>query len=614
LIFRTLAACTLAIFICNAADSGLRMEPSQPHSGDTITVTYDPRGGPLEKSAVLTLVCGRNAVQSFLTPMPRAGDRFTANVKILDEAYLWCWVEDKDAGLKDTNRGGVWDTYIYDAQGMPLKGAREQRAALYQVRDQPVDKTTAAIILLDEELRAFPDNAWARAALWAARLEDAGWTNDARRQISREIAVFWDSNLDKPWAYKAAYEGYHRTGEQQKSLEVMRAFVRRFPEESFADGGVANYFMQYGTTADLESLPAAYRGWGVRPQYWEDLFNAYRRTHAAPEKLQHAGEQWLALIPKERDQKGGARIAVAEGWLEAGVDPKSAEGVSREAVDIAETGNIYEANHFPSPMWNARNTVTTINRSTLGWALHHEGRYRDAVAELARAVAIGEKAKLTMRDVYYRLGEALDRLDRREEAMEAYLKEIAWGSDDAAARQAASALYMNVHGKLDGFETEMRSRVNDLIAQANTNEEVRDVNEALGRFDLRGLDGPAALGRYRGKVVLIDYWATWCGPCLTALEQTRNLERQFPGKMVVLAVAMDGEGTQARARSYLAEKGYDFVLLFDDEYKRDLRVPFVPSRFLLDRAGRLRVKEFGAGTAGDVVFEQRLRALVAEAN
>jgi hypothetical protein len=79
--------------------------------------------------------------------------------------------------------------------------------------------------------------------------------------------------------------------------------------------------------------------------------------------------------------------------------------------------------------------------------------------------------------------------------------------------------------------------------------------------------------------------------------------------MVVLAVAMDTEETQARARSYLAEKGYDFVLPFDDQSKRDLRVPFVPSRFLLDRAGRLRVEEFGAGTAGDVVFEQRSRAL-----
>ena len=73
MIFRTLAACTLAIFICNAADHRLHMEPSQPHSGDTITVTYDPRGGPLEKSAVLTLVCGRNAVQSFLTPMQNSG-------------------------------------------------------------------------------------------------------------------------------------------------------------------------------------------------------------------------------------------------------------------------------------------------------------------------------------------------------------------------------------------------------------------------------------------------------------------------------------------------------------------------------------------------------------
>jgi len=75
-----------------------------------------------------------------------------------------------------------------------------------------------------------------------------------------------------------------------------------------------------------------------------------------------------------------------------------------------------------------------------------------------------------------------------------------------------------------------------------------------------------------------------------------------------------GQGGPHRLLGDLAEKGYDFVLLFDDEYKRDLRVPFVPSRFLLDRAGRLRVKEFGAGTAGDVVFEQRLRALVAEAN
>jgi thiol-disulfide isomerase/thioredoxin len=425
---------------------------------------------------------------------------------------------------------------------------------------------------------------------------------------------FWDSNLDKPWAYKAAYEGYHRAGEQQKSLEVMRAFVQRFPKESFEDGGVANYFMQYGTPADLESLPAAYRNWATRPQYWQDLFSFYRLTHAPPEKLQYAGEQWLSLIPKDRDPKGGTRIAVAEGWLDAGVDPKATERVAREAVDIAESGNVYEANHFPSPTWNARNTFTAINRSTLGWALHHQGRYQDALAELARAVAIGEKAKLTMRDVYYRLGEALEHLDRRDEAREAYLKEIAWGADDAAAREAASDLYIKVHGKLDLFETEMRSRVNELIAQANTDEEVQDVNQAVGRFDLRGPDGPVALGRYEGKVVLIDYWATWCAPCLTALEQTWNLERQFPGKIVVLAVAIDSEGTQARARSYLAEKGYDFLLLFDDEYKRDLRVPFVPSRFLLDRTGRLRVEEFGVGTAGDVVFEQKLRALVAEVN
>jgi hypothetical protein len=54
------------------------------------------------------------------------------------------------------------------------------------------------------------------------------------------------------------------------------------------------------------------------------------------------------------------------------------------------------------------------------------------------------------------------------------------------------------------------------------------------------------------------------------------------------------------------------VLLFDDEAQRDLAVPYVPSRFLLDRSGRLRVRELGDSLSSNLVFEQKLRGLLSE--
>src|SRR5260221_6371100 len=118
---RSLAVCAVATaFVANAADPRLRFEPAQPHAGQSITVTFDPKGGPLEKSESLTLIYGETPYVSSRTPMQRKGDRFTAVIQFLNGSYLWCWVEDKTSGEKDTNRGTAWDTYLYDENGLPM--------------------------------------------------------------------------------------------------------------------------------------------------------------------------------------------------------------------------------------------------------------------------------------------------------------------------------------------------------------------------------------------------------------------------------------------------------------------------------------------------------------
>jgi len=62
-------------------------------------------------------------------------------------------------------------------------------------------------------------------------------------------------------------------------------------------------------------------------------------------------------------------------------------------------------------------------------------------------------------------------------------------------------------------------------------------------FTLQSLDGgSSSLRQYRGKVVVVNFWATWCLPCRKEIPWLMELQRMFPGRLVVLGVVMDEEG------------------------------------------------------------------------
>jgi hypothetical protein len=98
----------LVFALCSPAygsDLRLRIEPVQPYPGGTVTVTYDPKGGPLDGSTTLTLVYGFDQFDSFRVGLQAKGGWLVANLPIpSNAAYSWCWVESKTADDRDTNR------------------------------------------------------------------------------------------------------------------------------------------------------------------------------------------------------------------------------------------------------------------------------------------------------------------------------------------------------------------------------------------------------------------------------------------------------------------------------------------------------------------------------
>ncbi len=105
------------------------------------------------------------------------------------------------------------------------------------------------------------------------------------------------------------------------------------------------------------------------------------------------------------------------------------------------------------------------------------------------------------------------------------------------------------------------------------------------------LDGtPFDLGAQRGKVVVMDFWATWCGPCVKALPHVQKLYKRYHERGVVfVGINGDGPGTAKRVRRFLNNKGITFpqVLDADGAISRRYHVRAIPCTVLIDRDGNV---------------------------
>jgi peroxiredoxin len=126
---------------------------------------------------------------------------------------------------------------------------------------------------------------------------------------------------------------------------------------------------------------------------------------------------------------------------------------------------------------------------------------------------------------------------------------------------------------------------------------VIQIGDEAPNFLLRDLSGNVrSLSQYRGKVVLLNFWATWCGPCRVEMPAMEQLYRTLPrAEFEILAVSTDSQG-EAVTRPFQREMGFTFPILHDSEYRVGLTygARSIPVTFMVDRRGIVRQKIFGA--------------------
>ena len=106
-----------------------------------------------------------------------------------------------------------------------------------------------------------------------------------------------------------------------------------------------------------------------------------------------------------------------------------------------------------------------------------------------------------------------------------------------------------------------------------------------------------SLSKLKGKVVFLNVWATWCGPCREEMPSMETLYDELKGNkdFVMLAVSQDTKGKSAVV-PYVEKNGYHFQILLDPENKvgESYNVSGVPETFIIDRKGRIVAHHMGA--------------------
>lgn len=132
---------------------------------------------------------------------------------------------------------------------------------------------------------------------------------------------------------------------------------------------------------------------------------------------------------------------------------------------------------------------------------------------------------------------------------------------------------------------------------------------AFSLLDARG--NLVALEALRGKVVYVDFWASWCGPCRQSFPWMNTLQQRYPDKLVVVGVNVDRR--RADADKFLQTYPAQFTVVFDASGTTPAAwmVQGMPSSFLVDAQGKVVATEAGFDPARAAAMEARIRTLVA---
>lgn len=257
--------------------------------------------------------------------------------------------------------------------------------------------------------------------------------------------------------------------------------------------------------------------------------------------------------------------------------------------------------------------------TTYAELMYKAGKYEASLKYMKEA---DKYSKMKNAAFYLTYANVLKQTGKGEESrlqLEAAVKE---GLSDVKILEALKAAYVGTNKGEKGYQAYLDGLKKTMVEKIRTRVAKEIISEPAAAFNLKDLDGKVvSLADLKGKIVVLDFWATWCGPCVRsfpAMQRAANLYEKNPNvKFLFIDTYETAANHETLVRSFLKKNKYGFTVLFDtkdsgaDKPKvaGAYNVSSIPAKFVVDGKGKIRFKLTGF-TGGEDAAVAELVAMI----
>ena len=604
LIILLLPVLFLSILGCSGEfDKKFYYSPEKPKVGEVITVRYIPTNTELVNAKQLEML-----VYQFSDEETKASEVIMSNkgrVRIgkfvPDTTTLLIMIQFQSGEAIDNNDRKGYPIMFYGSDGQYIAGGHGSLASVINNFGYPMDlerDIQLAIKTLKQEFALYPDQQGKYQDLYWNLLMRVDKKKGRDTVIAQLDSIASKANLTLE-EKKLLADWYSKLDFDEKA-ERYKKQIRK--AESKGHLVQSERFYEFYNTADI----------GIKLK----LFKQFQKDFPDNERLSYMTSKMLEayLNTKQYDnaQQFLDKVALSPtlydynklAWslAENEINLETAFEITQKVIKMARSdldAPISEKpSHLTEKQWRGDQNYTLGNvLDTNGFVLYKMNRIPDSVPFFEKAVKLTNRKENDINERYARALLDVQQYDKAFQFLESLLKE---GKSSQTVRDLFKRAYIAVNGSEAGLDSILDTFQDNELNMLRTELTKKMLDKQAPDFTLTNLDGKSvSLSDFRGKTIIIDFWATWCGPCRRSFPAMQKAVDKFKSdenvKFLFINTWEREKNVNKKVSDFIAKNNYNLYVLLDLQNSAvlDYKVEGIPTKFVIDKNGKIRFKSIG---------------------